>query len=699
MFLPMNREDMNLRDWHYLDFLIITGDAVIDHYSFGSPLIGRWLEHLGYRVGIIAQPDWRDPEAIKLMGRPRYAVLVSAGNMDSMINHYTAAKKKRSRDMYTPGGKIGARPDYAAAVYGRLAKQAFPDVPVILGGVEASMRRFAHYDYWSDSVKPSWLMESGADLLVYGMAELTLAEVAAVLAGGGSAADCRRIAGLAYRAERPPQRRVLELPSLQQVRRSKQAFASAFRNIDNEQNFYDGKILAQRHDDEYLIVNPPQRPLTTQEMDEIYELPFENCWHPVYDADGGVPAFAEVEFSLLSHRGCFGSCAFCTIGHHQGSVIQNRSAASILAEAKRLTEKPGFKGYIHDLGGPTANFRGQGCAKAKKYGPCRGKKCLYPEPCRNLKPNMHEYCDLLQQVEALPGVKKVFIRSGLRYDYMMLDKNSAFMKQLVERHVSGHLKVAPEHSQDNVLAAMGKPSYRVYNRFAEKFNKLNTELGKKQYLLPYFIAAHPGCTLKDAVELALVMKRGGYQPEQVQLFLPSPGSKSTCMYYTGLNPDDMKPVYVARSIKERDMQRALLHFARPENYPLVREALRKVGREELIGWGWEYLVPPEDQPPRNLNKNQNKNQKQNQGQSQNKDKTFNPNLNQYKSQNQKNSQNKKRQDGRSLAGDAGFAGKSGGKFAGKSGSKSGSKIGSKIGGGRVGGKADYKSGSKTGKKF
>lgn len=597
MFLPMSREDMNLRDWHYLDFLIVTGDAVIDHYSFGSPLIGRWLEHLGYRVGIIAQPDWRDPAALRVMGRPRYAVLVSSGNMDSMINHYTASKKRRSQDMYTPGGKTGARPDYAAAVYGRLARQAFPDVPVILGGVEASMRRFAHYDYWSDSVKPSWLMESGADLLVYGMAELTLAEVAAVLAGGGTPADCRHIAGLAYRAERPPQRRVLELPSLHQVRRSKQAFASAFRNIDNEQNFYDGKILAQRHDDEYLIVNPPQRPLTTPEMDEIYELPFENRWHPDYDAAGGVPAFAEVEFSLLSHRGCFGSCAFCTIGHHQGSIIQNRSAESILAEAKRLTEKPGFKGYIHDLGGPTANFRGQGCNKAKKYGPCRGRKCLYPEPCRNLKPNMHEYSHLLQKVEALPGVKKVFIRSGLRYDYIMLDKNSSFLRQLVERHVSGHLKVAPEHSQETVLAAMGKPSYKVYNRFAERFAKINEEVGKKQYLLPYFIAAHPGCSLRDAVELALVMKRGGYQPEQVQLFLPSPGSKSTCMYYTGLNPDDMKPVYVARSREERDMQRALLHFARSENYPLVRRALQKIGREDLIGWGWEYLVPPEGQPP------------------------------------------------------------------------------------------------------
>ena len=612
MFLPINRQDMNLWDWHYLDFLIITGDAIVDHYSFGSPLIGRWLEHLGYRVGIIAQPDWHDLDSLKIMGKPRFGVLVSAGNLDSMINHYTAAKKPRRQDAYSPGGQAGLRPDYAAAVYSRLAKQAFPDVPVILGGVEASMRRFAHYDYWSDSVKPSWLVEGGADLLVYGMAELTLQEVAAILAGGGTAADCRQVPGLAYLLPLGaplPQRRALEIPSLKQVRSSKRAFAKAFQQIDREQNFYDGKILLQRHNEVYLVVNPPQRPLTTLEMDEIYELPFSNCWHPSYDAQGGVPALTEVEFSLLSHRGCFGGCAFCSIGHHQGSIIQSRSAQSILAEARRLTQKPNFKGYIHDLGGPTANFRGQGCAKARKFGPCRNKKCLYPEPCANLRPDMHEYMGLLRQVAALPGVKKVFIRSGIRYDYLLLDRSEAFLRQLVANHVSGHLKVAPEHSQPAVLAAMGKPGWAVYRRFAAKFAKQNELLAKKQYLLPYFIAAHPGCTLQDAVQLAVQMKQGGWRPEQVQLFLPSPGSKSTCMYYTGLNPDDLQPVYVPKSREEREMQLALLLYAQPQKQALVRKALQKAGREDLIGWGRQYLVPPEGAPPGKRTKEYNKGQR------------------------------------------------------------------------------------------
>lgn len=612
MFLPINRQDMNLRDWHYLDFLIITGDAIVDHYSFGSPLIGRWLEHLGYRVGIIAQPDWHDLDSLKIMGKPRFGVLVSAGNLDSMINHYTAAKKPRRQDAYSPGGQAGLRPDYAAAVYSRLAKQAFPDVPVILGGVDASMRRCAHYDYWSDSVKPSWLVEGGADLLVYGMAELTLQEVAAILAGGGTAADCRQVPGLAYLLPLGaplPQRRALEIPSLKQVRSSKRAFAKAFQQIDREQNFYDGKILLQRHNEVYLVVNPPQRPLTTLEMDEIYELPFSNCWHPSYDAQGGVPALTEVEFSLLSHRGCFGGCAFCSIGHHQGAIIQNRSAQSILAEARRLTQKPNFKGYIHDLGGPTANFRGQGCAKARKFGPCRNKKCLYPEPCANLRPDMHEYMGLLRQVAALPGVKKVFIRSGIRYDYLLLDRSEAFLRQLVANHVSGHLKVAPEHSQPAVLAAMGKPGWAVYRRFAAKFAKQNELLAKKQYLLPYFIAAHPGCTLQDAVQLAVQMKQGGWRPEQVQLFLPSPGSKSTCMYYTGLNPDDLQPVYVPKSREEREMQLALLLYAQPQKQALVRKALQKAGREDLIGWGRQYLVPPEGAPPGKRTKEYNKGQR------------------------------------------------------------------------------------------
>lgn len=592
MFLPINRQEMNYLDWHYVDFLIITGDAIVDHYSFGSSIIARWMEHLGYRVGIISQPDWNDPNSVKIMGKPRLGVLVGSGNMDSMINHYTAVKKPRRQDNYTAGGKTGKRPDYAAAVYAKMAKDAFPETPVIMGGIEASLRRFAHYDYWSNTVKSSWLMEGNADLLVYGMSELALKEIAGILAKGGNVGDCRRVAGTAYRTDNPPAKKTIELPSLRQVTKNKQAFAKAFRLIDIEQNHYDGKILVQRHDDEYLVVNPPMRPLTTPEMDEVYELPFENKWHPSYDELGGVPAFQEVEFSLLSHRGCFSGCSFCAINMHQGGVIQNRSAESIVREAKRLVEKEDFKGYIHDIGGPTANYRGQGCDKAKKRGLCRHQDCMMPKPCKNLKPNMEEYIDLLQTVEALPKVKKVFIRSGIRYDYIMHDRRNDFLKQLVQHNVSGLLKVAPEHSQDRVLEAMCKPSYEIYKNFNKKFERMNEQVGKKQFLLPYFIAAHPGCTLEDAVSLALVMKRGGHQPEQVQLFIPTPGTRSTCMYYTGINPKIMEPVYVALGTKERDMQRALLQFNQPKNFQLVREALIKVGREDLIGLGKEYLVPP-----------------------------------------------------------------------------------------------------------
>lgn len=592
MFLPVNRDDMALRDWYYLDFLLISGDAYVDHYSFANAIVGRWLEHLGYRVGIIPQPDVTDPESLKIMGKPRYGVLISAGNMDSMINHYTAAKKVRSRDLYSPGGKRGMRPDYATAVYARLAKQVFPDIPVIIGGVEAGLRRFAHYDFWQDKVLPSMLISSGADLLVYGMGELPLKEIAEKLAAGEGVGGCRRIAGVCWKTDKPPVKRVMEIPTLRQVSRSKRAFAQAFNYIDNENNFYDGRPVVQRHDDIYLVANPPSRPLITAEMDEIYDMPFENRWHPMYDELGGVPAFDEVRFSLLSHRGCFGGCSFCSINFHQGKVIQNRSERSLLAEAKRLTEQPDFKGYIHDVGGPTANFRGQGCDKAKKRGNCRNKQCLYPEPCQNLRPHMREYVQLLDKLEKLPNVKKVFIRSGIRYDYVMADRRDDFFRHLVEHNVSGLLKVAPEHCSENVLAAMEKPSYRVYRGFQDKFNRITKQLGKKQYVLPYFIAAHPGSTLHDAIDLAMVMKNSGLRPEQVQLFIPTPGSRSTCMYYTGLNPRTMKPIYVARTETERDMQRALLQYGDKKNWGKVRAALKKAGREELIGWGQGFLVPP-----------------------------------------------------------------------------------------------------------
>ena len=593
MFLPINREDMQLRDWHYLDFLIISGDAIVDHASFGPPLIGRWLEHLGYRVGILAQPDWRDIDAFKVMGKPRYAVLISAGNMDSMVNHYTATKKPRRQDAYSPGGVMGRRPDYATIVYSKMAKKAFPGTPLILGGVEASLRRFAHYDFWQDNVLPSILVDSQADLLVYGMGELPLQEITAKLAAGGSIADCRRIAGVCYLTKKPPQKKVVEIPSLRQVKQSKRAFAQAFAWAEQEQNFYDGKPVIQRQQDCYLVANPPSRPLTTKEMDQIYELPFENRWHPSYDALGGVPAFAEVEFSILSHRGCFGGCSFCSINFHQGAVIQNRSDESILREAKKLTEKPNFKGYIHDVGGPTANFRNQGCEKAKKRGVCKNRLCLYPEPCKNLKPNQAAYLKLLQKIQQLPKVKKVFIRSGIRYDYIMADRRDDFLEQLCRHHISGLLKVAPEHSVPHVLAAMAKPPFSVYQKFQERFYRLNKKIGKKQYILPYFIAAHPGSKLTDAIDLAVTMKHSGLQPEQVQLFLPTPGSRSTCMYYSGINPMTMQSVYVSRKPEERAMQRALLQFADQKNWPLVRKALRLAGREDLIGQGTHCLVPPE----------------------------------------------------------------------------------------------------------
>ena len=593
MFLPVSREEMAFRDWYYLDFVLISADTYVDHYSFAAAIVGRFLEHLGYRIGIIAQPDWHDPDSVKALGKPRYGILISGGNMDSMVNHYTANKKPRRQDLYSPGGKRGMRPDYATNVYTKLAKAAYPELPVIIGGVEASLRRFAHYDFWQDKVLPSMLVQSGADLLVYGMGELPLKEIAAVLAAGGTVNDCRRIAGVCYLTDKPPVKKIMEIPSYRQVKKSKRAFAQAFNYIDLENNFYDGRPIVQRHDDIYLVANPPARPLTTAEMDEIYELPFENRWHPIYDEAGGVPAFAEVEFSLLSHRGCFGGCSFCAINFHQGKIIQNRSDKSLLAEAKRLTKKPNFKGYIHDVGGPTANFRNQGCEKAKKRGACRKRQCLYPTICPNLHPHQKEYIKLLQDLRGLPGVKKVFIRSGIRYDFVMADRRPDFLRELCAHHVSGHLKIAPEHCNERVLAMMEKPPYKICRAFTERFNKESAALGKKQYVLPYFIAAHPGSDLNAAIDLAVNMKNSGFRPEQVQLFMPTPGSRSTCMYYTGLNPRDLSPIYVPRSQEERDMQRALLQWSNPKNYELVRKALIKAGREDLIGFGRNALVPPE----------------------------------------------------------------------------------------------------------
>jgi len=591
MFLPMSREEMSRLDWHYVDFLLISGDAYVDHPSFATAIIGRWLEHLGYRVGIIAQPDFKDAASVTVLGRPRYGILIAPGNLDSMLNLYTATKKPRRQDAYSPGGKTGRRPERAAIVYSRLAKAAYPELPVILGGIESSLRRFVHYDFWDDALRPSVLEESGADLLVYGMGEKTLAQLADALAHGKKINDCREIPGTCYLAVEPPPAGELEIPSLEQCLGRKKDFASAYRIEEEEQNYYDGKRLWQKQKNSYLVQNPPPPPLSTAEMDEIYELPFTRTWHPSYDRLGGVPALAEVEYSILSHRGCFGSCSFCAIGFHQGRVIQNRSDASLLREAELLSKTPGFKGYIHDVGGPTANFRGQGCSRSKEFGPCRRRQCMWPEPCKQLKPDHSAYGKLLEEMAALPGIKKVFIRSGLRYDYLLLENNNQFLSQICQNHISGQLKVAPEHNSPTVLAAMGKSGWPVYRRFSSLYKEINEKIGKRQYLVPYFIAAHPGSTMKDAVALAETMRNEGWQPEQVQLFIPTPGSRSTCMYYSGIDPRTMEHIYVPRSEKERNAQRALLQYRDPKNWPVVRQALLEAGRGDLIGRGKQCLVP------------------------------------------------------------------------------------------------------------
>lgn len=581
MLLPVNRQEMEARGWDYLDYLMISGDAYVDHASFGPAVIGRYLESLGYRVGILPQPSL-DEAAFLEMGRPGRAVLITGGNLDSLLAHYTAAKKPRKVDKYSPGGK-SKRPDYAVNVYSRLARKAFgQDMPIIIGGIEASLRRFAHYDYWQDKVLPSVLVSSGADLIVYGMGELALKEIAAVLKKGGSPADCRDIPGIAYLCEKIDGS-VWHLPSYEDVAKDKKAFAQAFKKADEEQNFADGKSLAQKHGDSYLVVNKPMRPLTTEEIDEIYALPFERRWHPSYDKVGGVPAFDEVRFSLISHRGCFGGCSFCALSFHQGRIIQSRSRASLISEAKKLTALPDFKGYINDVGGPTANFRGQVCKKALAAGPCRNKRCLYPKVCRNLPLDSGEYEETLTALRRLPGVKKVFVRSGLRYDYALAEKSRSFLHTLCRYHISGQLKVAPEHISPQVLAAMGKGSPRTYFDFVKEYREINKKIGKEQFLVPYFMSSHPGCTLENAVQLADYMKKSGCHPEQVQDFIPTPGSKSTCMYYTGLDPDTMQPIYVPRTEKEKAMQRALLQYQAPQYQELAGDArnlVKKDGRNK-----------------------------------------------------------------------------------------------------------------------
>lgn len=581
------------RGWTELDFLCITGDAYVDHPSFGMAIISRLLEKMGFRVGIIAQPDWRSARDFNRLGKPRLGVMITAGNLDSLLAHYTAAKHPRHKDAYAPGGKPGKRPDRATMVYTHRVREAFGKIPVIIGGIEASLRRFAHYDFWEDRVRRSMLIDARADMLVYGMGEKPIGEIARRLAAGETAGSITDVPGTVVKsADLQFWQDYLVLPAYDDVAADKRKFAAAFKIQYEEQDPLRGKRLVQAHGAEYIIQNPPAPPLTTAEMDEVYDLPYARDYHPVYAAAGGVPAIQEVKFSIVSHRGCFGGCSFCALVSHQGRIIQARSKESILKEARLLTAMPDFKGYIHDVGGPTANFRLPACHQQQERGTCKGKQCLFPRFCRNLQYDHTDYLDILRSLRALPGVKKVFVRSGLRFDYLLAGNYREFLRELCEHHVSGQLKVAPEHVSPKVTALMGKSDRRVYERFVKAYRQMNKQLGKEQYLVPYFMSGHPGCDLPEAVELAEFIRDMGYNPEQVQDFIPTPGSLSTCMYYTGLNPLTGEKVYVARTVKEKALQRALLQYRNPANYRLVHEALQKAGRTDLIGYEAKCLIRP-----------------------------------------------------------------------------------------------------------
>lgn len=593
-FLPISPADMQERGIKQLDFVYVIGDAYVDHPSFGHAIISRVLEAHGYSVGMISQPDWKDDKSITLLGRPRLGFLVSAGNMDSCVNHYSVSKKRRATDAYTPGGVMGKRPDHAAVVYGNLIRKSYRDVPIILGGIEASLRRMAHYDYWSDSFKRSILLDSQADLISYGMGERSIVEIADALAAGIAVRDITFIKGTVYKTKDiSGVYQGIVLPSYEDMKEEKALYAKSFLTQYENTDFCTGKPLIEPYPNGvYVVQNPPQPPLTTEEMDSVYDLPYMRTYHPSYQPLGGVPAIAEIKFSLISNRGCFGGCSFCALTFHQGRTIQARSHESILKEAVLLTEDPDFKGYIHDVGGPTANFRQPSCEKQLTQGVCKNRQCLFPKPCPNLKADHRDYLTLLRKLRALPKVKKVFIRSGIRFDYLLADPDDTFFKELVEYHVSGQLKVAPEHISDSVLKRMGKPENAVYERFVEKYYKLNDKLGKKQFLVPYLMSSHPGSTLKEAVELAEYLRDLGYMPEQVQDFYPTPSTMSTVMYYTGIDPRDGKKVYVCRNPHEKAMQRALIQYRNPKNYDLVYEALTLAGRKDLIGFDKKCLIRP-----------------------------------------------------------------------------------------------------------
>ena len=608
-FLPISRADMEARGWDQLDFVVVGGDAYVDHPSFGTAIISRLLEAEGYKVGVLAQPRYTDCEDFKRFGKPKYGFFIGGGNVDSMVSHYSVAKIPRAEDEYSPGGKAGARPDRSATVYTKLAKQAYPDLPVILGGLEASLRRFAHYDYWLDTVLPSIAEDSGADLISFGMGEHQTVEIARRLAAGEPVETITDVNGTCYLTDfdHLPQRYV-ECAGFKKVASDKTAYAKACRIQMDNQDVVSGQIIVQKQSEKYLVQNIPAKPLVRWELDKVYALPYTRRYHPIYEAMGGVPAIREVQFSIIQNRGCFGGCNFCAIQLHQGRRVTSRSADSIVAEAERMTHEPDFKGYIHDIGGPTANFRFPSCREQMLRGMCNGgKHCLAPTTCSHMIVDHSDYLKILRRVRELPGVKKVFIRSGIRFDYLMADPSDTFFKELVRYHISGQLKVAPEHVSDQVLRVMGKPPHAVYQQFVEKYKKINEQDGMKQYVVPYLMSSHPGCTMQEAVKLAEYLRDTNHEPEQVQDFYPTPSTLSTVMYYTGLDPRTMEPVYVPKNPHEKAMQRALMQYRRPQNYFLVREALQKAGRTDLIGFTPKCLIrpyPPKekkagapDQPP------------------------------------------------------------------------------------------------------
>ena len=593
-FLPICREDMIERGWDQLDFVYISGDAYVDHSSFGHAIITRILESRGYKVGIIAQPDWKDKDSVTILGEPRLGFLVSAGNMDSMVNHYTVSKKRRKNDAYTPGGVMGKRPDYATVVYGNLIRQTYKHTPIILGGIEASLRRLSHYDYWSDKIKRSVLLDSGADILSYGMGERSIVEIAEALDSGIAVEDITYIDGTVVKVKSLDSVYDAQiLPGFKEVSENKRTYAESFYiQYQNTDPFAAKRLVEPYNDHLYIVQNPPAKPLTQMEMDDVYALPYMRTYHPSYEKLGGVPAISEIKFSLTSNRGCFGGCSFCALTFHQGRIVQTRSHESLIEEAKMFTEDPDFKGYIHDVGGPTANFRQPACKKQLTYGACKNRQCLFPEPCKNLEADHSDYVALLRKLRDIPKVKKVFIRSGIRFDYLLADKNQTFLKELCKYHISGQLRVAPEHVADEVLTLMGKPQNCVYEKFINEFDKMNKSLHMEQYLVPYLMSSHPGSTMKSAVKLAEYCRDLGYMPEQVQDFYPTPSTISTCMYYTGLDPRTMKEVYTPKNPHEKAMQRALIQYRNPDNYDLVKEALIMTGRKDLIGFDEKCLIPP-----------------------------------------------------------------------------------------------------------